>query len=263
MKKRNPQDLDTSLLAKSTDKLRTTCNQPLIQSHQLHDGHYNICSSCWKCVKGGKFTRVPTLSWANGCWIGSVPPELSRLTYAEELVIARAHATKCWTKLNGSARSKGTTAQRAASGNVCVHPHEITRIATRLPRPINSLYDEIIVIFVSEGRPATADMFKKTPLIVRRGYILRALQWLKTHNPLYSDVEIDLDALAEYPDDDDGHLNFPVQFQEPNATIKGQSATYTGHGIDTTEAIFAAHGSDSTDNEGIPISVTGKHEHIC
>ena len=256
LKRKHPQELDISLLIQSTDKLRLLCNQPLIQSHQIHDGHYNICSSCWSCVKGGKFVRLPTLSWANGCWIGPVPPQLSQLTYAEELVIARAHATKCWTKLNGSSRSKGQTAQRSASGNVCIHPHEITRIATHLPRPINALYDEIIVIFVSEGRPATEDMFKKTPLIVRRGYILRVLQWLKQHNPLYSDVEIDLAALAEYPDDEDGQPKFPVQFQTPNATINGQSATYTGHGIDTTEAIFAGH--DSGDDGGIPISVTGK-----
>jgi hypothetical protein len=52
---------------------------------------------------------------------------------------------------------------------------------------------------------------------------------------------IDLAALAEYPADDDGHVAFPVQLQSSNETIRGQNSTYSGHGIDTTEAIFAKH----------------------
>ncbi|KAJ7045295.1 hypothetical protein C8F04DRAFT_904872, partial [Mycena alexandri] len=144
--------------------------------------------------------------------------------------------------------------QRAASGNVCIHPHEITTLATMLPRPMSALYDEIVIIFVSEDQEATPEMFKRTPFLVRRGHILHALNWLKANNPLYHDVVIDLDALAEYPGDNDGHVPFPVQHQLANETIRGQNATYTGHGIDTTEAIFAEYAG--TEGE-IPISVTG------
>ncbi|KAJ7033841.1 hypothetical protein C8F04DRAFT_873626, partial [Mycena alexandri] len=89
-------------------------------------------------------------------------------------------------------------------GNVCIHPHEISTIATVLPRPMSALYNEIIVIFVSEDQEATAEMFKRTPFLVRRGHILRALSWLKANNPLYRDITIDLVALAEYPADEDG-----------------------------------------------------------
>jgi hypothetical protein len=97
-------------------------------------------------------------------------------------------------------------------------------------------------------------MFKQTPFLVRRGNILRALNWLKDNNPLYHDIVIDHAALAEYPTDDNGHVPFPVQYQSSNDTIRGQNATYSGHGIDTTEAIFAEH----TGTEGdIPLSVTG------
>ncbi|KAJ7104099.1 hypothetical protein B0H15DRAFT_761963, partial [Mycena belliarum] len=105
-------------------------------------------------------------SWANGCWIGSLPPELFGLSYAEELVIARAHTTKCWAKIN-SGTGPRILRQRAASGNVCIHPHEISEIATVLPRPgMSSLFDESVVIFVSDDREATADMFKRTPFLV-------------------------------------------------------------------------------------------------
>ncbi|KAJ7214406.1 hypothetical protein GGX14DRAFT_303736, partial [Mycena pura] len=54
---------------------------------------------CAECITGRKFVKLPLLSWANGCWIGPVPPELQSLTYAEELVIARAHSTKCWARI--------------------------------------------------------------------------------------------------------------------------------------------------------------------
>ncbi|KAJ7598738.1 hypothetical protein C8J56DRAFT_770837, partial [Mycena floridula] len=143
--------------------------------------------------------------------------------------------------------------QRAAHGNVCIHPHEISKLASVLPRPMSTLYDEIVVIFVSNKGLATEEMFKRTPLLVRRGHILRALHWLKSHNHLYRDVEIDNDALAEYPED--GIVPFPVHKQSPNSTIRGQTSTYTGHGIDTTESMFA-ESSDNMDT-AIPVSVSG------
>ncbi|KAJ6552117.1 hypothetical protein DFH09DRAFT_925469 [Mycena vulgaris] len=105
--------------------------------------------------------------WANGCWIGEMPAALLRLSYAEGLVGARAHTTKCWAKIN-SGSSHLMLRQRSASGNACIHPHEISTIATVLPRPMSTLYDEIVVIFVSDENEATEDMFKRTPFLVRR-----------------------------------------------------------------------------------------------
>ncbi|KAJ7210057.1 hypothetical protein GGX14DRAFT_299693, partial [Mycena pura] len=167
-------------------------------------------------------------------------------------VIARAHSTKCWVRLT-SGNSSGPFAQRAAHGNVCVHPHEISELALALPRPMSTLYDEICVIFVSDDQQATANMFERTPLLVRRGHILRALKWLKLNNPLYSDIILDYDALNEYPED--GRVPFPVQRQATNGMIRSQSSTYTGHGIDTTEAIFASqHDNTAT---SIPMTTTG------
>ncbi|KAJ6623612.1 hypothetical protein B0H10DRAFT_1716996, partial [Mycena sp. CBHHK59/15] len=156
---------------------------------------------CARCVKARRFFKIPLYSWANGCWIGEIPAALYGLTYAEELVIARAHTTKCWVKIN-SRFGPPILHQRSASGNVCIHPHDISTIATVLPRPISALYDEIVVIFVTDEHKATAEMFKRTPFLVRRGRILQALSWLKANNRLYSDIIIDLVALAEYPADE-------------------------------------------------------------
>lgn len=151
-----PQELDITLLDTATTQLRDRYKVPQMQSHRLVNDLYQACRSCHNCIKGGKFVSIPFLSWSNGCWIGDVPDELAGLTYAEELVIARAHTTKCWFKLTA-----GPLAQRAAHGNVCIHPHEVTNLAKTLPRPISSLYDEIVVIFVSGNQAATEDRFKR------------------------------------------------------------------------------------------------------
>ncbi|KAF9064657.1 hypothetical protein BDP27DRAFT_1174106, partial [Rhodocollybia butyracea] len=167
----------------------------------LYDGCYQACRSCRQCITHGKFNSVPLTSYANGCWIGDVPKELSCLSYAKELVIAHAHTTKCWVKLN-AANSSGAKAQQAASGNVCIHPHEITNLAATLLCPISSLYDEIIVMFVANDQATTLEVFKCTPFLVRRSRILAAPKRLKEHNRLYHDIVIDYDTLAHYPDED-------------------------------------------------------------
>ncbi|KAJ6627747.1 hypothetical protein B0H10DRAFT_1636790, partial [Mycena sp. CBHHK59/15] len=95
-------------------------------------GRYQVCSTCSRCVKACRFFKLPLYSWANGCWIGEIPAALLRLSYAEELVVARAHTTKCWAKIN-SGSSHPMLRQQSASGNVCIHPHEISTIATVLP----------------------------------------------------------------------------------------------------------------------------------
>ncbi|KAK1229654.1 hypothetical protein PQX77_004252 [Marasmius sp. AFHP31] len=233
IKTRSITDLDITLLVKATERLRTLHDQPLIQSHVSFDGAYNVCRLCWQSVKAKKFVRVPILSWANGCWIGDVPPELSGLTYVEELVIARAHTTKCWAKLNKTGKKNSEnvasqkmknndpTAQRVASGNVCIHPHEIRDLTSRLPRPLKELKDEIVVIFVSEDRQATLENFESLPFRVRRQKILEALVWLKGHNPLYKDVIIDMDALNEYPDGSDTSLPLYVTVPERWRPVEG------------------------------------------
>jgi Helitron helicase-like domain at N-terminus len=255
MKQYFTDQLDISLLENAVGNLREHYKQPRIQSHSLHNGAYLACPSCNRCIKGRQFYKIPLYSWANGCWIGSLPEELHGLSYVEELVIARAHTTKCWVRLNSGSGPR-VLHQRAASGNVCIHPHEITVLGKTLPRPMSTLYDEIVVIFaMSDNQEVTPEMFKRTPFLARRGRILRALNWLKENNPLYHNIDIDYEALAEYPEDDNGCVPFPVQYQHANETIRGQNSTYTGHGIDTTEAIFAED-IDSSDTQ-IPLSVSG------
>lgn len=78
--------------------------------------------------------------------------------------------------------------------------------------------------------------------------------WLKSNNRLYRDIEIDQANLNQYPED--GNVSYPVQEQDPNDTLLGQSATYTAHGSDATESLFA-NASDSDPERHVPISASG------
>jgi hypothetical protein len=50
---------------------------------------------CPICVKSLGEKKMPTLTLANGLWVGKIPDELKDLTYAEQLLIARVHHNRC------------------------------------------------------------------------------------------------------------------------------------------------------------------------
>jgi hypothetical protein len=58
---------------------------PIIDSVGL-----GVCSSCCASLKSGK---IPTISLANGLWLGLIPDVLSCLTFAEKMMIARVRYT--------------------------------------------------------------------------------------------------------------------------------------------------------------------------
>ncbi|KAJ7816646.1 hypothetical protein B0H13DRAFT_2459855, partial [Mycena leptocephala] len=129
-------------------------------------------------VTKNKFCSIPLRSCANGLWIGKIPQELLDLTFLEEQCIARSRATKCMYKL-----SLGPAGQFAARGNVCILPQDSTSFLDAMPAPLSQLRDEICVILVgSPDAEVTHDMLRKSPLLVRRDKVRRALFWLIEHN---------------------------------------------------------------------------------
>ncbi|THU82223.1 hypothetical protein K435DRAFT_691952, partial [Dendrothele bispora CBS 962.96] len=171
----------------------------------------------------------------NGCWLGVVPDPLKGLSFLEEMVIARAHTTKCWGKL-GMRNEHGDFPKSNGDG-------KIKNIANRLPRPFDTLKDQIAVIIVSNDDQVTAKTFQRTPFLVRRQKILDALIWLKANNRFYRDIEIDLEALNNYPRADDlsAPAPFNVHVEHSNSAIVNESTSYTGHSVN--EATWDASSS--------------------
>ncbi|KAJ7662881.1 hypothetical protein B0H17DRAFT_900657, partial [Mycena rosella] len=140
---------------------------------------------CNSAVSRNSFISIPLRSYANGLWIGKIPDELRDMTFLEEQCIARARATKCMYKL-----SLGPSGQFAARGNVCILPQDSTSFLNAMPAPLSQIRDEICVILVgSPDTEVTRHMLQKSPLLVRREKVRRALFWLIEHNTLYADLD--------------------------------------------------------------------------
>jgi hypothetical protein len=244
----NQNELDITLLCETIEKLRMLTGQQHYQAYDeetIQDDQYQVCHLCRPCIQKKKFTTIPLYSYANGCWIGKVPPELQGLTFLEEQCIARARSTHCTAKINAE------YGPLKAKGNVCILPQEPRSLEKVLPPPINVLYDEVAVILVaSDKNIVTEEILKKSPLLIRRTRILKALEWLKTNNPLYSDIEISYDRLvSQYPT----HGTIPgiaVQQLKCNTSGTSDGSSYaTSH--NTTDVLLPSEDSE------IPVSSSG------
>ncbi|KAJ6450749.1 hypothetical protein C8R45DRAFT_848791 [Mycena sanguinolenta] len=234
-------ELDISLLRKAVEELRVVSRQPRIEAfnpQSILNGRYVLCHLCNSAVSKKLFSSIPLRSYANGLWIGQIPEELHDLTFLEEQCIARARATKCMYKL-----TIGPSGQLAARGNVCILPQDTASLMSVLPVPLFKLRDEICVILVgSADAEVTHDMLKKTPLLVRREKIKKALFWLIDHNPLYADLNkaTVIANLEEYPTYD---CPFAITDFLRTNSASNQGSSYTSYSDQANTELFESSGS--------------------
>ncbi|KAJ7162714.1 hypothetical protein C8R43DRAFT_879971, partial [Mycena crocata] len=115
--------------------------------------------------------------------------------------------------------------QRGVHGHIIVYPQKPSAIAKTLPPSIEDVTTPICVIFVG-SRPPTAEWLrtKASPLIVRKEKVMAALDWLKIHNHLYSEVNIDRAVLQDLPSET--ILPFHIQHILPNSGIDTTTSDY-------------------------------------
>ncbi|KAI5821638.1 hypothetical protein K523DRAFT_257969, partial [Schizophyllum commune Tattone D] len=113
--------------------------------------------------------------------------------------------------------------------------------------------DQILAIMFTGPTPPSVEHFQSprfAPLLVRRDYIRRALQWLRVHHPDYADVQISEERLAQYPED---LPPVTVQYKPADGNIapEGRSAydVEPDQGISTGELPFVVHGLTGQDLE--------------
>ncbi|KAJ7913818.1 hypothetical protein B0H13DRAFT_1450640, partial [Mycena leptocephala] len=147
--------------------------------------------TCKNCCSFLKRSKVPRLALANYNFLGSVPPELTDHTVIEEAMIARCRV-KCWIiQLEEEDDYSTPITQRGVRGHVIIYPQRPPDIAKVLPPSIQEVVTPICVIFVGFNSPTKEWLQKKAkPMTVRKEKVMAALDWLKLHNPLYKDVEI-------------------------------------------------------------------------
>ncbi|KAJ7896888.1 hypothetical protein B0H13DRAFT_1576337, partial [Mycena leptocephala] len=128
--------------------------------------------------------------------------------------------------------------QMAVRGNVCILPQDSNSFVSAMPAPLFRVRDEICVILVgSPDTEVTQDMLRKSPLLVRRECIRRALFWHIENNPLYSDLDKNLviENLEEYPEHDCQLAT--TDFLGTNSATK-QGSSYMTHSDQANSELF-------------------------
>jgi hypothetical protein len=191
-----------------------------------------VCDNCRKDLRKG---QVPRNALAKGLWIGAVPDELSCLKFTERLLIARVRINSCFVRVAASGLRKMTS-------HVIAFESPVPKVYHRLPPPIEDLEEILAILFTGPCSP-TANDYRRTPLLVRRSYVLRALEWLKLNNIYYNDLHIAYDELERYPED---VPPVTVEYRHSLTTKieEGSSSFDNGEevGVDHGECPFVVHG---------------------
>jgi hypothetical protein len=148
---------------------------------------YLFCSPCHSAISQNRPPKYSALNGVNVTFCQSYPDVLQELTLVEECLVARSHPIASIVKL----RPQGA-AYDGLRGHVVVLPQEPGPLLDILPSAELNLVDKIRVIWFGDGTPTAEDL--KPYLEVRKHVVLRALQWLRVHNKLYSHITVN-DAL--------------------------------------------------------------------
>ena len=88
--------------------------------------------------------------------------------------------------------------QRGLCGHVIVYPQSPQTVAKKLPPEIKDIVTPMCVLFIGSQPPTQAWLNKEATLLTARAdHICSALVWLKAHNPLYKDIELNKAVIEE------------------------------------------------------------------
>ncbi|KAI0662237.1 hypothetical protein C8Q70DRAFT_910041, partial [Cubamyces menziesii] len=189
---------------------------------------------CVPCLESLRKRQLPKSALANGMWIGDAPECLRQLTFMERIVIA-LERHNCFVV-------KVTMGQYKMNANAVIFGQPVRKVYERLPPPRADIADCVAMLFVGPCKP-TSQEYKRTPFIVRRRAIIRALEWLILNHPDYEHIRIAYDLLDEYPEDEPPVC---VVYRYGNEDLPAESQpSYGGRdneGISEDECTFSVQG---------------------
>ncbi|KAJ7821651.1 hypothetical protein B0H13DRAFT_2681979 [Mycena leptocephala] len=147
-------------------------------------------------LSGKAKKKPPRRAMAHKNYLGPVPPELKDLSVVEETIIARCRS-KCWIiQMRELDDREFPNVQRGFKGHIIVYPQRPSAIAATLPPSIEEISTPICVVFVGSKPPSLEWIQTKAKPLIRKERVMKALDWLSTHNHLYKDVFIDRTVLT-------------------------------------------------------------------
>jgi hypothetical protein len=202
------------------------------------DATFMFCKPCASALNNKK---VPALALANRTYIGPIPDELENLTIVEESMISLCRAKCHIIKLREEHNAVDIpTTQRGIKGNVIVFPQRPSAIAKKLPPALDDITSPICILFIG-SQPPTQEWLRlhAKPLAVRPAKVRSALMWLKHHNALYKDIEIDEGILNSL--EDNAILDFQIEHILPNETNEVRTSRYDFNQSLDSESGFTDH----------------------
>ena len=153
----------------------------LIGRHQLDKNRKFYCTSCSHDMTNNNILRYDP---ENNGFMEPPPECISKLTVTETMLISRACLIGKVFRLTGG--------QLGYKGHIINIAQDVQALASSLPR----LPVEIETFIVC--KPGQDINHKQ--LVVRRNCVLDALRYLKKHNPMYHNIEIDENRLSQLPE---------------------------------------------------------------
>ncbi len=112
--------------------------------------------------------------------------------------------------------------QMGMKGHVIVYPQQPSHIAKILPPSIEEITSPICVLFVGSQKPDGCMASRPCQALAVNGCrVRRALKWLKEHNPLYRDIELNESVLKEL----DQNPVLPISVQHILPSVAGDTLT--------------------------------------
>ena len=171
------------------------------QIHYLHENtkiagfEFKKMEYCQLCFASIKKKTLPYLSSeGNDLKVYDPPEELKKLSVIEKRLIALVQVFMTLVVLPGG--------QYAEKGLVLNLPSDVQNVADQLP--IKSAYSDIVGVKFIDDKHVSDDDIK---YFASPSNVFQALKWLKKHNVLYSDVNIDMEEMMHDKLFDSSHSN--------------------------------------------------------
>ena len=206
------------------------------------DGKLWICHTCLNSMKKG---RIPIQAKANGLKLETIHEELSDLNDLESHLIGQRIP---FMKICALPRGQ----QKAIHGPCVNVPSDIDNMCKLLPRlPSNA---EVIPLKLKRKLCYKGSyMFKN----IRPEQIKKALKWLKEHNPLYQDVDINDEWEECFLKED---TDFFEAITRADEDIIGDEPSCEGNNSKITSDVDVLRRSIRTDNQLQQISINTMEE---
>ena len=148
-----------------------------------YDGREYICKTCHSKISKNK---VPCQAVCNDLQIYKLPDRFSDIRRLERIIISKRLLFKKVTIM-----SKGQAPKM--KGAICNVPINVEDICNVLPRGMDN--NGIVRVSLKKKMSFKSNVFFEP---IRPNFVRNVLLYLKTNNPLYTDIVIDLDAIPQY-----------------------------------------------------------------